>query len=126
MQKRPYAITSKILNLVSQIQSLIGESKHLVVKKPSIKLRKENRIKTIHYSLAIEGNSLTEEQISSLIEGKRVMGPTKQIIEVKNGKVSRMAPPAKQVSNLMSNFFYILKKIKRHWPCSKHVFFITN
>lgn len=50
MQKPPYTITPKILNLVSQIQSLLGESKHLVVKKPSIKLRKENKIKTIHYS----------------------------------------------------------------------------
>ena len=84
MQKPPYTITPKILNLVSQIQSLLGESKHLVVKKPSIKLRKENKIKTIHHSLAIEGNSLTEEQISSLIEGKKIIGPKNQIIEVKN------------------------------------------
>lgn len=157
MHNPPYTITSKILTLVSEIQSLLGESKHLVVKKPSVKLRKENRIKTIHYSLAIEGNSLTEEQISSLIEGKKVIGPKSQIIEVKNaiklyeqladldplkendflkghkilmfnligkpgryrqqavgifknGKVSRMAPPAKQVSGLMSNLFLYLKK----------------
>ncbi len=62
----------------------MGESKHLVVKKPSVKLRKENKIKTIHHSLAIGGNSLTEQQISSLIEGKKVIGPKNQIIEVKN------------------------------------------
>ena len=84
MHNPPYTITSMILTLVSEIQSLLGESKHLVVKKPSVKLRKENRIKTIHYSLAIEGNALTEEQISSLIEGKKVIGPKNQIIEVKN------------------------------------------
>ena len=83
-KKPPYTITSKILALVSEIQSLLGESKHLVVKKPSVKLRKENKIKTIHHSLAIEGNSLTEEQISSLIEGKKIIGPKNQIIEVKN------------------------------------------
>lgn len=80
----PYTITSKILQLVSEIQSLLGESKHLIVKKPSVKLRKENKIKTIHHSLAIEGNTLTESQVSSLIEGKKVIGPKKQILEVKN------------------------------------------
>lgn len=84
MSNPPYTITPKILALVSQIQSLLGESKHLIIKKPSIKLRKENKIKTIHHSLAIEGNSLTEEQISSLIEGKKVIGPKNHIIEVKN------------------------------------------
>ena len=84
MEAPPYTITSKILHLVSEIHSLLGESKHLMVKKPSVKLRKENKIKTIHHSLAIEGNSLTEEQISSLIEGKVVLGPKNQITEVKN------------------------------------------
>jgi Fic family protein len=159
MEAPPYKITSKILNLVSEIQSLLGESKHLTVKKPSVKLRKENKIKTIHHSLAIEGNSLTEAQVSSLIEGKKVIGPKKQILEVKNaiqlyerivdlnplresdllkahkilmtglldrpgyyrnqavgifkdGKVSRMAPPAKQVPELMLNLFSFVKKDK--------------
>jgi Fic family protein len=163
MDTPPYKITSKILNLVAEIQSLIGESKHLTVKKPSVKLRKENKIKTIHHSLAIEGNSLTEAQVSSLIEGKKVIGPKKQIIEVKNairlyeligelnplresdflrahkilmtglldrpgyyrkqavgifkdGKVSRMAPPAKQVSGLMLNLFLFVNKDKETLP----------
>jgi Fic family protein len=157
MQKPLYTITPKILNLVSEIQTLLGEARHLVVRKPSVKLRKENKIKTIHHSLAIEGNSLTEEQISFLIEGKKVIGPKNQIVEVKNaiklyeqlteidplkesdflkahktlmadliekpgryrrqavgifknGKVSRMAPPAKQVSGLMGNLFLFLKR----------------
>jgi len=84
MQKPPYRITSSILYLAAEIQSLLGELKHLSVKKPSIKLRKENKIKTIHHSLAIEGNSLTAEQVSSLIEGKKIIGPKNQITEVKN------------------------------------------
>lgn len=84
METPPYKITQKILHLVSEIQVLLGESKHLTVKKPSVKLRKENKIKTIHHSLAIEGNSLTAEQVSSLIEGKKVIGPKNQITEVKN------------------------------------------
>jgi len=52
--------------------------------KPSPKLRKENRIKTIHSSLNIEGNTLTEEQITALIENKRIIGPEKDVNEVIN------------------------------------------
>lgn len=84
MQTPPYTITPTILRLVSEIQTLLGEYKSLSIAKPSIKLRKENKIKTVHHSLAIEGNSLTEEQISTVLEGKRVLAPKKQIIEVKN------------------------------------------
>lgn len=84
MEKPPYTITPKLLLLVSEIQTILGEAKSFIIKKPSIRLRKENKIKTIHHSLAIEGNSITEEQISSLLEGKRVVGPKHQINEVKN------------------------------------------
>ena len=52
--------------------------------RPSLKLRKENKIKTIHHSLAIEGNTLTQEQVTALLEKKRVIGPKKQIREVIN------------------------------------------
>lgn len=80
----PFKITPKILQLVSDISSSLGELKSLKIKKPSVKLRRENKIKTIHHSLAIEGNLLTEDQITSIIEKKRVIGPEKQILEVKN------------------------------------------
>ena len=52
--------------------------------RPSPKLRKQNRIKTIHSSLKIEGNTLTEEQITALLENRRVIGPKKDVIEVLN------------------------------------------
>jgi Fic family protein len=52
--------------------------------KPSPKLRKENRIKTIHSSLSIEGNTLTEEQITALLENKRIIGPKQEVNEVLN------------------------------------------
>lgn len=54
----------------------------LIKKNPE--LRKQNQIKTIQASLQIEGNSLSEDQISALIENKRVMGPAKDIREVQN------------------------------------------
>ena len=52
--------------------------------KPPTELRKKNRIKTIQSSLEIEGNTLTEEQITALLENKRVLAPQKDIIEVQN------------------------------------------
>jgi Fic family protein len=58
------------------------KSAHL--NKPPTDLRKKNRVKTIHSSLEIEGNTLTIEQISAIIENRRVIGPEKDILEVKN------------------------------------------
>lgn len=56
----------------------------MFLNRPSPKLRKQNRIKTIHSSLKIEGNSLSEEQITALLERKRVVGPKKDVLEVLN------------------------------------------
>ena len=64
----PYQITSEILKLIAVISEKIGHINAKFLDKPSPKLRKENRIKTIHSSLSIEGNTLTEEQITALIE----------------------------------------------------------
>ncbi len=82
--KSPYEITSEILKLITSISEKIGEvnAKFLVKTNPT--LRKQNQIKTIHSSLSIEGNTLTEEQITAILENKRVIGPEKDIIEVLN------------------------------------------
>jgi Fic family protein len=82
--KPPYEITSSILKLITSISEKIGEVNANLLNKPSPKLRKQNRIKTIHSSLRIEGNTLTEEQITALLEKKRVIGPKKDVIEVLN------------------------------------------
>lgn len=82
--KPPYEITSEILKLITSISEKIGEvnAKHLVKQNPT--LRKQNKIKTIHSSLSIEGNTLSKEQITAILENKRVIGPQKDIIEVLN------------------------------------------
>ncbi|MCB8999401.1 MAG: Fic family protein [Bacteroidales bacterium] len=82
--KPPYEITSKILKLISSISEKIGEVNANYLNKPSPQLRKQNKIKTIHSSLAIEGNTLTHEQITALVENKRVVGPKKDVLEVLN------------------------------------------
>lgn len=80
----PYDITPKILKLISEISEKMGEVKSGFMDKPSPQLRKQNKIKTIHNSLKIEGNTLSVEQITGLIENKRVIGPQKDIREVLN------------------------------------------
>lgn len=80
----PYQITPEILKLTASISEKIGQITAKFLDKPSPKLRKENRIKTIHSSLHIEGNTLTEEQITALIENKRIIGPEKDVNEVLN------------------------------------------
>jgi Fic family protein len=80
----PYEITSSILKLITSISEKIGEVNANLLNRPSPKLRKQNKIKTIHSSLKIEGNTLTEEQITALLENKRVFGPKKYVVEVLN------------------------------------------
>lgn len=82
--KPPYEITSEILRLITSISEKIGELNANFLNKPSPQLRKQSRIKTIHSSLKIEGNTLSEEQITALLENKRVIGPKKDIKEVLN------------------------------------------
>ena len=82
--KPPYTITPSILQLITCISEKIGEVNASFLNRPSPKLRKQNRIKTIHSSLKIEGNTLTEEQITALLENKRVIGPKQDVIEVLN------------------------------------------
>lgn len=82
--KPPYEITSRILELIASISEQIGEIKAARLIKPPTELRRKNRIKTIQSSLEIEGNTLTIEQITDLLNNKRVLAPKKDILEVKN------------------------------------------
>ena len=80
----PYTITNKIVALIAEISELIG---HITVTSGlnnNPKLRRDNRIKTIQASLAIENNTLTVEQITALLNGKRILGTPVEIKEVKN------------------------------------------
>ena len=84
MYTPPFTITSKSIDLISKISEKIGEMNFLTSESQHVNLRKKNRIKTIHSSLAIENNSLSIEQITAIIDGKRVLGAPNEIQEVKN------------------------------------------
>lgn len=79
-----FHMTDKITNLTADICELLGQIKILSNGKFSPYLRKENRIRTIHSSLAIEHNSLSLEQVTAIIDGKRILGNPVEIKEVKN------------------------------------------
>lgn len=82
--KPPFTMTEEITNLVIEIAEMTGmiALTDNLSKNPT--LRRENRIHSIHSSLAIERNSLTIDQVSDVIDGKRVLGPPKDIREVQN------------------------------------------
>ena len=80
----PYTITQEILNRVAAISEVVGRLTVLTDQAKSLRLRRINRIRTVHGSLAIEGNTLSEAQITAILEGKRVIAPPREVREVKN------------------------------------------
>lgn len=80
----PYTITLEILNRVAAISEAIGRLTVLADQSKALRLRRINRIRTIHGSLAIEGNTLSEAQITAILDGKRVIAPPREVQEVKN------------------------------------------
>jgi len=78
----PYTITSKVLTQVSDIVELLSELKYTTKLLNTPKLRKKNRVKSITGTLQIEGNSFTEEKVTSVINGSRVLGTLREITEV--------------------------------------------
>ena len=80
----PFNITAAIISLVAEISQRIGRLSVLEESSQIIRLRRTNRIRTIQGSLAIEGNTLSVEQITAILEGKRIIAPPREIQEVRN------------------------------------------
>lgn len=80
----PYTISSTTIHLIAQISEAVGRLTVLTDADRDLKLRRINRVQTIHGSLAIEGNTMSEEQITALMQGKRVLAPPREILEVRN------------------------------------------
>lgn len=80
----PFTMTDRIVEKISEISELVGRITAWQDMNANPKLRRENRIKTIHSSLAIENNSLSLDQVTAIINGKRILGEPREIQEVKN------------------------------------------
>ncbi|MCI8765655.1 MAG: Fic family protein [Lachnospiraceae bacterium] len=82
--KPPFHMTDKMTSLIAEISEQVGRITVLQEEAISPHLRRENRIRTIHSSLAIEHNSLSLEQVTAILDGKRVLGNPNEIKEVQN------------------------------------------
>ena len=84
MYKPPFTVSAKTINLIAMISSQLERYAIRMEQEDTLRLRRANRIKTIHSSLAIEGNTLSEGEVQAVLEGKKVIAPLKEIQEVKN------------------------------------------
>ena len=84
MNSPPYTINNEILSLVAVISTKLGQIMHYQDMSAYPRLRRNNRIESIHASLAIEANSLPLNSVRDVIAGKNVVGPEREIREVKN------------------------------------------
>ncbi len=84
MLHKYYEGTSEIINLSAEIGRYLGIVDATHVRKPKTQLRRANKIKTIHSSLHIEGNTLSVEQVTDIFDNIRVIGPPEDILKVQN------------------------------------------
>lgn len=83
MYTPPFTISAEAINKIANISRLIERYAIRMEQEDAQMLRKANKIKTIHSSLAIVGNTLDEEQMRDIVNGKTVVAPIRQIQEVK-------------------------------------------
>jgi len=84
MNRPPYEITDRIINMLAEIVNKLGGLEATSNKKMDLYLRKASMVKTVNSSCAIEANTLTEQQVEGIINGKRIIAPPNEILEVKN------------------------------------------
>ena len=104
----PYTVSEEAVNLIAEISSAIERYNITMAGADGLRLRKINRVKTIRGSTAIEGNTLSEEQITAVLEGKRVVAPKKEIDEVLGA-----AAAYEQIENIDSYKVKDLLKVHR-------------
>ena len=80
----PFTVTTQILHLIADISEAVGRISAQAEGTFDLRLRRLNRIRTIQGSLAIEGNTLSEEQITAILDGKHVIAPPREVQEARN------------------------------------------
>ena len=80
----PFEVTPPVVAAIAEIMRLVGRYEESGARVPQPRLRRENRLRTVAASVAIEGNTLGEAQVSAILEGKRVVGPAREVLEVRN------------------------------------------
>lgn len=80
----PFTVSTEAINLIADISAQIERYAIRLEQADGLRLRKVNRVKTIHSSLAIEGNHLSESEVEDILDGRHVIAPLREIVEVKN------------------------------------------
>lgn len=112
----PFTMNEEITNLIVEIGEYVGRITAYDAMRPNPILRRENRIKTIHSSLAIEQNTLTLGQVTDVINGKRILGPPQDIREVKNAYEAYERVSSLPVFSIMSlSIFIRLRTATEGW-----------
>ena len=84
MSTPPFELNDNIINMVAEINHKLGKLEANIDQKKDLYLRKASKIKSVNSSCAIEANTLSEKQVEGIINGKRVIAPPDEIIEIKN------------------------------------------
>ena len=84
MNKPPFEINDNIINMVAEINNKLGKLEANLDKRKDLYLRKASKIKSVNSSCAIEANTLTEKEVEAIVNGKRIIAPPDEIVEVKN------------------------------------------
>jgi Uncharacterized conserved protein len=88
MNKPPFTLTDKMVNLIAEITEKLGRLEESNKLENNLHLRRENRIKTIKSTTAIENNTLSLKQVTDVVNGKIVIGKSDEITEVANSFIS--------------------------------------
>lgn len=120
----PFTISANAINLIAEISARIERYAIRLEQNDKLRLRKANRVRTIHSSLAIEGNTLSEDEVKDLLKahGTMMMALTDDAGKFRSGGVGvfsekglvHMAPPADRVPKLIEDLFEWLKQAKDH------------
>lgn len=118
--KPPFTMTDEIANLIIEIGEYVGRISAHDTLSTNLTLRRENRIRTIHSSLAIEQNSLSLDQVSDVINGKHVLAPPQDIREVKNAyeayeHLSRLNPYS--LDDLLKAHYFMMNGLVEEAGC---------
>jgi hypothetical protein len=98
----PFEITPLCIQMLADIERLLGRYEGLQLQRPTPLLRTSLRAKSVQGSVAIEGKNLTEEQVTALIDGKRVVGLPARVFPISTFQIRRMIPinPSEEVSQI--------------------------
>ena len=92
----PYTVSEEAVNLIAEISSAIERYNITMSGADGLRLRKINRVKTIRGSTAIEGNTLSEEQITAVLEGKRVVAHIAETYSISTRQAERLLTSLKK------------------------------